>query len=365
MISLEACINYLREAFGQDAIVPTPEHPPFEWLSMTWQMSMEVYELRFFGQEFVLAVLLTKPTFKDLIGLETAFRRNLKIPFAFAFEENESLVSGLLAAHDVPHLIPKHRLFFPALGMLYREQQNRRERRCEKTESRLSKVRLSSAGRVILEKIIDDSREPERRHVWENPIQHQSLKGMIPMDVDGIHGALPSSPAALTRVFQQFEDLGLGNFVGHGPRTRFQFRPRWELWRQLVRSEVETVLNEKKIKVACPVEKISIPFVYAGSSALAHLGCLTEPAVSKIAVMRSAFLNWPSSEQQQFEGIPVDVQIWRYLPPSRMGHGGRPCLAPMSLALTMRQTEDPRERAILSELLENEDLDPSYLWEVK
>jgi hypothetical protein len=51
--------------------------------------------LRWFGKEFVLALILTKPTLKQLIELDASFKSRLKTPYIFSFEADSPQIHSL------------------------------------------------------------------------------------------------------------------------------------------------------------------------------------------------------------------------------------------------------------------------------
>jgi hypothetical protein len=320
---------------------------------MIWQMSMEVADLSFFGRPFTLAALLVKPTLKQLVDLNATFARHLNNPYFFAFECEDSTMISLLAAQDIPHLIPGKRLFAPELGTFYQNTPSRTERRQQRVASR-----LSSTGRTIVSLAIIESTQPEQRATWTKPIKHHCLKEYLEKNCTNE----PFSPSTFSRIFQQLCTLGFGDFVGKGPQKSFQFKPRDELWRQLFLCEVETVLQATTIFY--PIEHLAkeIKFLYTGTSALAYCGNLDHPIIPQIAVERSEFLNWKNSNTKAANGKKIFVQLWRHLPAKSVGVSLQECINPIDLALTKHKTQDPREREVLAEILASYDLDDSIIW---
>lgn len=351
MISGQAVEGYLKEIYGADSIAMAPESPPFEWIPLIWQMSMECYEFRFFGKEFVLALILTKPTLKQLIDLDASFKSRLKVPYIFAFEADSPQIHSLLAARDINYLIPGNRIFAPKLGVAYQEMPTRPERRQQKIATR-----LSSVGRMVVGGIINETAPKEMRSRWERPIKYHDLLSFFPCN--------SFSAATFTRVFQQLQELKFGEFVGQGPQKQFQFAPRSELWEQLFVCETETVLHVSK-EYSFALDQFTLPFLYTGNSALSYLGNLDEPIIPQIAVEHSEFCKWLDNSEPFVEPEQRTlVQVWRHLPIGFFGTQTLKsrCLNPIDLALTKYNTSDPREREVLSEIIRELDLDDSVIW---
>jgi hypothetical protein len=122
--------------------------------------------------------------------------------------------------------------------------------------------------------------------------------------------------------------------------------------------EVETIV--RKLYDAAPA---GIPCILAGESALAELTDLSKPEVTTLALSVSAERKWRATRDKHVsEGPNFEIEVWRDDP---LFLADRKCVNPVSLALSLRKSRDPRIRLALSNLLRKHDLDPDVLGEVE
>ena len=339
----EASLVFIEEAFGANTVNLEGRRPLPPGVSLQTQATVEAYGFRFLGNPATLLAVAGAPKGQQILSLAEELKA-LPVPLVFAFQDADKELPGLLVTRDIAHIIPGQRLFAPSLGLLYKSAPKRKER------WRLrSAAQLSATGRQVVSCALLKRDEPWQQH-WKLMDLRLLLQKLLP--------GVGLSPASHTRLLAELVDLGFGEVEGGGPHKRFAFAERDELWRRLLLVETETVLHRARL-----FELPRSP-VYAGSQALARLSRLRLRDDEPIELAMA---------QKEFESLPrVDgrtlpprilVQIWRNPPALLAQKNGEQCLNIIDLALTKRNTPDAREREVLYELLEEQNLSTAPLME--
>lgn len=158
------------------------------------------------------------------------------------------------------------------------------------------------------------------------------------------------SPMSMTRAFDELEETRLGEFTTRGRERCVTFAdPRRELWlkaQPFLRSPVR-----RRFYVMEPPTRLL--GVRAGLSALAHYSMLAEPAKQVLAVRSK---DWATLKRQHnLQVVPAqepqatEIEIWSYDPNLFADNG---LADPLSVYLSLKNTDDERVEAALAEMLE-------------
>ncbi len=342
-ILVEKTLDFAKKAFGEGSFSLDGASIALPKLSLHVRSNLEVRRFRFHEHPGVL-VAITGPTNATQILALAHQLQDLAQPLIFAFESADKETAGLLVAHRVAHIIPGHRIFAPALGLLYKQVAAQKEQIRTHQASR-----LSATGRQVVSCAILVPSTP-----WTDALKPKDLRVTL-------QKLLPDaslSPASLTRVLSELRDLDFGYFEGAGPYKRFHFHERDVLWQQLLRVETETVIQLVRIK------HVPKDAVYAGNHALARITQLrlgqNEP--TEIALSQKDFASVPHNKKKS-EDAQIIIQIWRNRPALLIEKNGERCLNIIDIALSKRSTVDPREREMIADLLRQHQLNPASFLE--
>ena len=340
---VQESLAFIEEAFGKGSVALEGSCPLPAGLSLQVASSVEALGFQFLGTPGTLIVVSGLPKTQHVLAL-AAELKSLPAPRVFAIKEADKELAGLLVANDVAHIIPGRKLFIPELGLLFKNAPARQERwRAQNA------TRLSATGRQAITCALLVTDTP-----WQQPWKPMELRVLL-------QKLLPQaglSAASHTRLLAELVDLGFGESTSGGPHKRFSFFERDELWRRLLQVQAETILRKVRLN--------ELPHnpVYAGNQALSRLSRLrlTEDEPIEIALSQKEFDSLPHVDGRT---IPARfyAQIWRNQPALTKRKNGEQCVNIVDLALTKRNTNDPREREVLYELLQAENLSPEPLME--
>lgn len=339
----EESMAFIAEAFGPDSVRLEGRRPLPSGLSLQTQTTVEAYGFRFFGAPATLLVVAGAPKGQQILALAEKLKE-LPAPLVFAFHATDKELPGLLVTRDIAHIIPGQKLFAPSLGLLYKSAPKRQERWRTRNAAQ-----LSATGRQVVSCALLKGTEPWQQH-WK-PME---LRLLLQKHLPGAS----LSPASHTRLLAELVDLGFGESEGGGPQKRFAFVEREELWQRLLLVETETVLRRSRLAEIPPNP------IYAGNQALSRLGHLrlNEDETIELAMSQKDFDSLPSIDGRTLTPR-ILVQVWRNAPALLAEKNGERCLNVIDLALTKRHSPDAREREVLYELLQENNLSPALLME--
>jgi hypothetical protein len=227
-----------------------------------------------------------------------------------------------LVEQKVPFIVPGNQMYLPTLGIDFREHFRR---------LRSAPAPLSPSAQVLL--------------------VHALLRaGQDVLTPKETAARLGYSAMTMTRAFDTIEATSLGEVSTSGKERRLRFEVRrqdtWTKAQPFLRSPVKQRICIERIAAASRGP-------HAGLSALAEYTMLAPPECATHALSRE---DWRSLRQQH-EVIEVprqdpealEIEIWSYSP-AQFADGGR--VDPLSLYLSLRDSDDERVAASLEELME-------------
>ncbi len=226
-----------------------------------------------------------------------------------------------LVKQKVPFIVPGNQMYLPTLGIDFREHFRR---------LRAEPVTLSPAAQVLVLHALLRARE----------------ELLTPKDVAA---RLGYSAMSMSRAFDEVETTKIGEVSTSGKERRLRFvgKPQ-EIW-----TKAQPFLRSPVRKRVCIQRVAAVQGPHAGLSALAEHTMLAAPARPTHALSRE---EWQALRQEHaIVEVPdqdpeaLEVEVWTYSP-ARLADGD--LVDPLSLYLSLRDSDDERVSAALEELLE-------------
>ncbi|MDB5047245.1 MAG: hypothetical protein JWO30_316 [Fibrobacteres bacterium] len=240
----------------------------------------------------------------------------------FVNESVSSLNRKRMIEQKIPFVIPGNQMFLPMLGVDLREH-----------------FRKMQVPRLVF--------SPSTQVLVLDALYHGNESGYTPTESAKRFGY---STMTMTRVFDELEQAGLGEHTVHGKERRLRFpekgRMLWDVALPFLKSPVK-----KKTYIESHLGKKSR--VKSGLSALAELSNLSHPDVETFAVQLDEWHSIQNSGIQFHANSPgpdlMGIELWAY-PPNRFGRKG--IADPLSVYLSLRNSDDERIQASLNELIQ-------------
>ncbi len=227
-----------------------------------------------------------------------------------------------LIMEKVPFVVPGRQMYLPQLGMDLREHFRRVQKNPVKP--------FSPSTQVVL------------LHALYHPDQHFNPS------VYAEH--LGYSNMTLTRAFEELEAADLVHVTQHGRERVAEFvDSRWSAWERAL-PFLRTPVRRSVYVLASGSRP---PGVLAGLSALSRFGMLASPDPEVYAMSGKTWKNTVESGVIQVipspENASLELEVWRYEPSLLSADD---IADPLSVYLSLRDTDDERVEAALEELLE-------------
>lgn len=225
----------------------------------------------------------------------------------------------------IPFIVPKVQMYWPELGMEFRDHVKNKHTSFESIESFDPSTQAVLIGAL-------------------NRLYHQ------PITPKELSQRLYYSAMSMTRALDQIESAGVGKIQKSG-KQRFL----------LFSEDKKSLWEEVKNKLSDPVRdrarffENDIPEEYrllAGESALSEMSALVAPQTATYAVSRE---KWKRIERKAIPSLEMsepdtcEVQVWRYDPEL---FSDERCVDVFSLYLSMENIQDERVQMALDEVLE-------------
>lgn len=223
-----------------------------------------------------------------------------------------------LIEHRVPFIIPGNQMYLPHLGIDLHEH-----------------FRKSYSQSV-------KSFSPATQAVTIYALLHGSREGLTPSE---LAQKLDYTLMTMTRSFDEFQAVNLGEVIRRGKERRWYFRgSKHQLWEQtkpFLRSPIKyrTWLTQKQ------------PAIIAGLSALSHFSNLNEPFLPVCALSAA---QWKVLKKSGIEEVPssdgalFELEIWHYNPNLFAKDG---IVDPFSLYLSLEKVKDERVEIALTNMM--------------
>lgn len=227
-----------------------------------------------------------------------------------------------LIEHKISFVVPGNQMYLPLLGIDLREHIK---------GMRLVKKKISPSTQAVILFVL---------YNWPR-------EGLTPSRLAQL---IKYTPMTLTRVFDEIETTGLGNVEMESRERILHFemdrKSLWEKSLDLLCSPVR-----KRVKISMLHDTLSL--LLAGESALSHRSMLAPPSRPTYAVSTRDWkvlqLNKEITELKIHEPGSAEIEIWKYDPELFAREG---VVDPLSLYLSLKNTEDERVEMALDTLLE-------------
>lgn len=199
-----------------------------------------------------------------------------------------SFIRKRLLEMKVPFVVPKMQLYWPELGLEFREHVRNRY-------GKVKKDHFDPATQAVLIGALNGH--------WQSPITPRELAEN-----------LRYTPMTMTRALDNLETSGIGTVTKKGRQRFISFPGNRDLW-----NAVKHMLNNP-VRDSFRLLERDVPEdckLLAGEAALAKMSALTNPRTATYAVDRK---KWKKIEKLAIHDLTVDepgvcvVQVWRYSP---------------------------------------------------
>ncbi len=318
-------IQYLAETIGMDAVFA--DWAKSEKIPYAMRGGYEFWELHLLGRELIAITPKEDEEFsaaklgKHISWLDENYNRM----GVFIANGLESYNRKRLIEQKVPFIVPGNQLYLPDLGIDFREHLRgvRKKRR----------LLSPSAQMVLLGKLQDRC------------IGNGYTATIL---AESFH----SNKVTMGRAIDELESHNLVETRTEGREKQVYFklsgRELWEKARPILRSPVQ-----KRVFV----ENLDLPIgQVAGLSALAECSMLVEPPRKIRAVTNNEWKELQKESELRIipkassDMAPLELEIWKYAPDALTE---KDKVDPLSLYLSLADTQDERVEAALDELLED------------
>jgi len=225
-----------------------------------------------------------------------------------------------LIEYRVPFIVPNNQIYLPDLGLDLREH-------FRKLKSK--KTTLTPATQAVLIYVLCSGNGGRF-----NPSE--------------LSGQLDYSQMTMTRAFDEFEAMGIGEIQRKGKKRCWVVPDNLEqLWEQALPLMRDPVKKRKWVKI-----KDKKPKIHAGLSALAHFSMLNPPPLPVFAMDANEWKGWKRNGIQEVpdpEDATFEVEIWSYNP-NLFAQDKTKTVDFFSLYLSLHNTKDERIESALEEM---------------
>lgn len=231
-----------------------------------------------------------------------------------------------LIQYHLPFIIPNNQIYLPDLGIDLREHFK---------QQRIPKQFFSPATQiVIISALLGEKKDRFTPSELATKLQY--------------------SPMTMTRVFNELETAGIGEFINRGKERRWIFEDKKSLWEQTKEMLRSPIRNRESLILWPKRQMPKLPL--SGISALAETTMINPPFLPTYAMGIEEYKE--TNKPKGFQLSPADeadfeLEIWNY-DPKLTSEQGRIDL--FSLYLSLREAKDERIEAALEQLM-NEVLD--------
>lgn len=319
---LKSCKRYLNDNLGIQAVL-SKHNKKTGSLPFFLHDNYDFYKLNLLEKEFIVLAAktgedLTPAKIRKHIQIATD---KLKLQAVFLAESLSSFNRQRLIAYKVPFIIPDNQMYLPDLGMDLKEHFIKVR---SKTE------RLGPAAQVVVLYML---------------INHH-LDSVTPKE---LADSLGYSMMSMSRAGDEIEVAGLAEVSFQGKRRVIKFdQNRRKLWEKAL----PFLKNPVKKRLWVNAFKDHALFV-AGESALARYSMLAFPKRPVYAISARGWKKlqnemsvevFPYPDEAEFQ-----LEVWRY-DPQMITEGET--VDPLSLYLSLKETEDERIESALEEMME-------------
>jgi hypothetical protein len=257
---------------------------------------------------------------KYFLQLEEAHRCK---GFVIIAEHLVGFIRRRLVELKVPFVVPKMQLYWPEMGMEFREHVRNRRGKDKKDH-------FDPATQAVLIGALNGH--------WPSPVTPKELAE-----------TLRYTPMTMTRALDNLEAAGIGTVTKKGRQRFISFPEKRDLW------QAAKPMMNNPVRDSFRVLERDVPEdckLLAGEAALAKLSPLTNPQTSTYAVDRE---KWKKLEKLAIRNLTVDepgvcvVQVWRYSPDLFAQNG---MVDVFSLYLNLAEETDDRIEIAMEDVLE-------------
>lgn len=248
-----------------------------------------------------------------------------------------------LMQHHIPFIIPNNQIYIPDLGLDLREHFK---------QQRAPKKIFSPATQVVI----------------IHALLKENGERLIPSE---LAKRLHYSPMTMSRVFDELEAAGIGNFINKGRERQWVFdgskRDLWEQTKNMLRSPIHShqflklyqpiqkLINNDRFRESYPVK--ILPRFLSGRSALSGISNLAEmtminpPVIPIYATSLDTYRDvnlTKGLQRSSSDEADLELEIWHY-DPQLFSKEGR--VDPFSLYLSLRESGDERIEMALEALM--------------